>query len=163
MAPLEAGEREMLTAWLDFHRATLACKCDGLTDDQMRDRSVPASALTLLGLVRHMAETERGWFRQIFAGEDVADLYCTPEDPEADFHGGQTGSVPEAVAAWQAECAAARTAVDAAGSLDALARRPTRRGTASLRWILVHMIEEYARHNGHADLLRESIDGSAGD
>jgi len=153
----------MLTAWLDWHRATLALKCDGLTGDQLRDRSVPPSGLSLLGLIRHMADVERGWFRQVFAGEDVPDLYDRTADPDADFNGTDSGDGPATMASWAAECDLARKAVATAPSLDVLARHATRTGTVSLRWILVHMIEEYARHNGHADLLRERIDGAVGD
>ena len=161
--PRTAGERETLESWLDFHRATLALKCEGLTDEQLREQSAPPSDLSLLGLVRHMAETERGWFRQVLGGEDVPDLYVTPEDQNAEFTGAADADVAASFAAWQTECELARQAVAAAPSLDVLAARPTRLGAASLRWILVHMIEEYARHNGHADLLRERIDGATGD
>ncbi len=161
--PRTAGERETLESWLDFHRATLARKCEGLTDEQLREQSAPPSDLSLLGLVRHMAENERGWFRQVLGGEDVPDLYVTPEDQNAEFTGAATADVAASFADWQTECELARKAVAAAPSLDVLAAQPTRLGAASLRWILVHMIEEYARHNGHADLLRERIDGATGD
>jgi uncharacterized damage-inducible protein DinB len=154
----------MLGAWLDWHRATLAIKCEGLTDDQLRERSAPPSALSLLGLVRHMAEVERGWFRQVLSGEDVPDLYDRTSDPDADFSGADREDVAAAFAAWAAECDLARKAADAAPSLDVMSAGLTGRGNrVSLRWILVHMLEEYARHNGHADLLRERIDGAVGD
>jgi uncharacterized damage-inducible protein DinB len=162
--PLAAGEREMLDAWLDWHRATLAVKCEGLTDDQLRERSVPPSGLSLLGLVRHMADVEIGWFRQVLNGEDVPDLYDRTSDPDADFSGAASGDVAAAFAAWAAECDLARKAAAAAPSLDVMSAGLSGRGNrVSLRWILVHMIEEYARHNGHADLLRERIDGAVGD
>jgi uncharacterized damage-inducible protein DinB len=161
--PRTAGEREMLDSWLDFHRATLAWKCEGLTDEQLREQSALPSNLSLLGLVRHMAETERGWFRQMLTGEDVPDLYVTPQDQDADFTGAATADVAASFADWRSECELARQAVAAVPSLDTLAARATRLGAASLRWIMVHMIEEYARHNGHADLLRERIDGATGD
>jgi uncharacterized damage-inducible protein DinB len=161
--PVAAGEREMLDTWLEFHRATLEWKCEGLTDEQLREQSAPPSIMSLLGLVRHMAEVERGWFRQVLTGEDAPDIYVTDEDPDAEFNGAATGDIAEAFATWRAECEAARKAAAAAASLDLLAARPTRSGTVSLRWIMVHMIEEYARHNGHADLLRERIDGATGD
>ena len=162
--PFAATEREMLASWLDFHRATLARKCDGLTDEQLRQRSVPPSSLSLLGLVRHMAEVERGWFRQVLAGEDVPDLYATDDDQEADFNGTDDGDVAAMFATWTAERDLARQAAAACPSLDDVARSKTQRGSeVTLRWILVHMIEEYARHNGHADLLRERIDGSVSD
>ena len=161
---LQAGEREMLTGWLDYHRATLAWKCEGLTDDQLRERSVPPSGLSLLGLVQHMTENERGWFRRRLLGEDLPPLYYSDEDPDGDFN--DTGSADGATVlrTWEQECAAARDAV-AGVDLDALSKTGDRRTGElfSLRWILTHMIEEYARHNGHADLLRERIDGVTGD
>lgn len=160
--PIVAAEREMLDSWLEFHRATLAWKCEGLTDDQLRKQSVPPSAISLLGLVRHMAEVERGWFRQVLAGEGVPDLYVTPQDRDADFNDAATADVAASFADWRAECELARKAAAAAPSLDVLAAEPASSGRVSLRWIMVHMIEEYARHNGHADLLRERIDGSTG-
>ena len=162
--PIVADERDMLIGWLDFHRATLKIKCDGLTDNQIRERSVPPSSLSLLGLVRHMADVERGWFRQHFAGEDVPDLYYRDDDHDADFNDIATADVAESLQIWSTECEAARQIVADEPSFDKMANRPTSRGNImSLRWIMVHMIEEYARHNGHADLLRERIDGVTGD
>jgi uncharacterized damage-inducible protein DinB len=160
--PLEAGEREMLNAWLDWQRATLAWKCEGLDDDQLRERSAPPSTLSLLGLVRHMAEVERGWFRRTLSGEDVPYIYRTTRDRDAAFNV-ETSDVAEAFATWRAECELARKAEAAAPSLEVTGRQLDFGRRLSLRWILVHMIEEYARHNGHADLLRERIDGSTGD
>jgi uncharacterized damage-inducible protein DinB len=162
--PFAAAEREMLASWLDFHRATLARKCDGLTDEQLRQRSAPPSALSLLGLVRHMAEVERGWFRQVLAGEQVSGIYETRRNPDAAFSEAATADVAEAFAAWSAECDLARQAEAACPSPDTPAAALTGRGSqVTMRWIMVHMIEEYARHNGHADLLRERIDGATGD
>ncbi len=162
---LRAGEREMLTGWLDYHRATLAWKCEGLTDDQLRQRSVPPSGLCLLGLVRHMTENERAWFRVRLGGEDLPWLYSTDEDPDADFNDVDTADVAEVFRTFERECHAARQAIAAAPDLDVLSQgRDRRTGEQfSLRWIITHMIEEYARHNGHADLLRERIDGATGD
>jgi uncharacterized damage-inducible protein DinB len=154
----------MLSAWLDWHRATLAVKCDGLSADQLRELSTPPSTLSLLGLVRHMADVERGWFRQVLHGEDVPDVYPRAQDPDADFSDVAAADVGQAFAAWEAECELARAAVAGAESLEIMSSGLTGRGNrVSLRWILVHMIEEYARHNGHADLLRERIDGVTGD
>ena len=158
--PYSAGERAMLDAWLDYHRATLAVKCDGLHDAQLRERAVAPSTLSLLGLVRHQAEVERGWFRRTLGGEDAPALYCSEDDPDGDFDNVDTADVAEAFASWRAECEHARQAVAAAPSLDVTGQR--RGEPVSLRWIMVHMIEEYARHNGHADLLRERIDGTVG-
>jgi uncharacterized damage-inducible protein DinB len=162
MPPLNADERTTLEGWLDFHRATLAMKCDGLDDEQAAAASAPPSALTLTGLVQHMAEVERNWFRRVLAGEQAAPIY----DPQADPHGPDGGfelsggaTLRDALAAWRAEIARARERCAAR----ALADTGRFAGQdVSLRWIYVHMIEEYARHNGHADLLRERVDGTAG-
>jgi len=157
----QADERAMLVSWLDYQRATLAIKCDGLDDAQLRLRSVPPSTLSLLGLVRHMAEVERAWFRLRVAGEDVRPIYFSDTDPDGDFDNVDTADVAEAFTTWRTECDRARGIIAAAPSLEATA--VTRHGnTVSLRWIMLHMIEEYARHNGHADLLRERIDGVVG-
>jgi uncharacterized damage-inducible protein DinB len=158
--PLEADERAMLNAWLDFHRATLAIKCGGLTDDQLRERAVPPSSLSLLGLVRHMAEVERNWFRPVLGGEAMAGIFSPHLDWEASFREVDAADIGSAFSAWQAECEHARVLVAAAPSLDVTGYRRGER--YSLRWVMVHMIEEYARHNGHADLLRERMDGSTG-
>jgi len=160
--PLVAQEREMLDAWLDYHRATLAVKCEGLTDDQLRARAVPPSSLSLLGLVRHMGEVERSWFRRVLSGEQAPPRYYSDENPDGDFDDVAGAGVAEAFGYWRDECAHARERVAAAPSLDVTGTG--RDGERySLRWIMVHMIEEYARHNGHADLLRERIDGAVGD
>jgi len=153
----------MLTGWLDHHRAILRWKCEGLSDEQLRQRAVLPSTLSLLGLVRHMAEVERGWFRQVFTGEGVPDLYDRSDDEDADFNGLDDADPAEAFSAFEQECAAARE-IAAAASLDDLSKEASQRTGElfSLRWIITHMIEEYARHNGHADLLRERIDGATG-
>ena len=159
--PLVAQEREMLDAWLDYHRATLAVKCEGLTDDQLRARAVPPSSLSLLGLVRHMGEVERSWFRRVLSGEQAPPRYYSDENPDGDFDDVADAVVADAFGYWRDECAYARERVAAAPSLDVTGTGRQGEGY-SLRWIMVHMIEEYARHNGHADLLRERIDGTVG-
>ena len=159
--PLEADERTTLTAFLDFNRETLALKCDGLTDDQLRERAVPPSGLSLLGIVRHMAEVERNWFRPVLGGEEMRTIYAPDMDWEAAFRDVATGDVGEAFSTWRAECDHARALVAAAPTLETRGFRS--RGWFSLRWVLNHMIEEYARHNGHADLLRERLDGVTGE
>ena len=159
--PRMGGEREMLEGWLDYHRATLLRKCDGLTDAQMRRASCPPSNLTLLGLVRHMTDVERGWFCRGVGGEDVAFRLDYDANPEADFEDLDDADVAEALTAYRDECELARAAVNGAASLDV--RIPGGHRETSVRWVLLHMIEEYARHNGHADLLREAIDGVTGD
>ncbi|MFG2844469.1 DinB family protein [Kitasatospora sp. NPDC048296] len=161
--PMAAGEAAMLTAWLDYHRSTLALKCEGLTDDQLRLRSVPPSTLSLLGLVRHMTEVERHWFQGVLRGEEVATgHYWTEQDPDGDFDNVGTADVAADFALWRAEIAAAREASTGL-PLETVGKRLRHDREVTLRWILVHMIEEYARHNGHADLLRELVDGSTGE
>jgi uncharacterized damage-inducible protein DinB len=161
--PYVADERPMLEAWLEYHRATLAMKCDGLSAEQLRRRAVPPSSLSLLGLVRHIAEVERSWFRRTLTGEEAAPLYYSDADPDGDFDRVDDADPAEAFATWHAECDHARELLAAVPTLDALGTRRRQGKLVSLRWILVHMIEEYARHNGHADLLRERIDGAVGD
>jgi len=162
--PYEADERTMLDAWLDWHRATLAMKCDGLDAAQLRRRAVPPSTLSLLGLVRHMAEVERNWFRRCFTGEEAPPLYYSDRNPDGDFDDVDAADVDEAFRAWNAECDNARTIASDAMTLDDVGARPRQGGVlVSLRWIMVHMIEEYSRHNGHADLLRQCIDGAVGE
>jgi uncharacterized damage-inducible protein DinB len=160
--PRVADERTMLEAWLDYHRGTLLWKCDGLSERELKARSAAPSSLSLLGLVRHMAEVERGWFRQVFAREDVPDVYCTDEQPEAEFDLVDDADPVADVATFRAEVETCRAAT-AGRSVDETVIRPRDGKEFSLRWIYLHMIEEYARHNGHADLLRERIDGAAGD
>ncbi len=160
--PYVADERTMLTAWLEWQRATLARKCAGLGAEDLRRRSVEPSTLSLLGLVRHMADVERGWFRRCLLGEDVPPLHYSRDNPDGDFDDVDSADVGDAFARWEQECEAARHAISDTDYLDVTGT--TRSGDiVSLRWILVHMIEEYARHNGHADLLRERIDGAVGD
>jgi uncharacterized damage-inducible protein DinB len=161
--PFVADERPMLDAWLDYHRATLAIKCDGLSTQQLRERAVPPSPLSLLGLVRHMAEVERGWFQRAFVNEDTPPLFYSEADPDGDFNNVDDADPEEAFSAWRDACDRARAIAASATSLDEIARNPRNRDQISLRWIMTHMIEEYARHNGHADFLRERIDGTVGD
>lgn len=160
---LVGAERESLEQWLDYHRATLLQKCSGLTADQLKRRSVPPSGLSLLGLVRHMVEVERWWFRMHVARQEIGFVY-DPEGIGLDFDDIDRADAEADLSAFRAECEAARAAV-AGRSLDD--RVPSRGDhpdrERDIRWIFVHMIEEYARHNGHADLLREAIDGSTGD
>ena len=163
--PKDAGtERELLLGFLEFHRSTLEMKCANLSDDQLRTASAPPSDLTLLGLLRHMTDVERYWFRRRIAGEEVAPVYW--DDGAADRDFGDLEGVPVATVLqrWRAECARSRDVIDAVDDLERLthdvARDPR---TVSVRWVLIHMVEEYARHNGHADLIRERIDGATGE
>jgi uncharacterized damage-inducible protein DinB len=159
--PLIAGEREMLRAFLDFHRATLAQKCDGLTDEQLRSQSSPPSTLSLLGLVRHMAEVERTWFRRVINGEDITNVWSDVNDYQVAYDA--SGSTrAEAFAAWEAEVEHARRIEREAVSLDVVGHNARWGEDVSLRLVMMHLMHEYARHNGHADFLREAIDGVTG-
>ncbi len=160
--PLVADERTSLEGWLDYYRQTLLVKCAGLTPEQLRIRSVPPSELSLLGLVRHLAEVERWWFRRCLAGEDLPNLYWSSDNPDADFTDVDTADAPTDFATYQAEVALAREIVKGR-SLDEKFRHPRQGHQMDLRWLFLHMIEEYARHCGHADLIRERIDGVTGE
>lgn len=158
-------EREMLRAWLEFHRETLLMKCDGLSPEQLATAAVPPSTITLQGLIRHMTEVERNWFFRIFAGETAPPLYYSDDDPDGDFDNIDASKIAEEMAMFHETIEHAReiealgVSLDENGAVDASHGR----GPVSLRWIMIHMIEEYARHNGHADFLRERIDGLTGD
>lgn len=159
--PLIADERTMLRAYLDFHRATLALKCDGLSDRELRRRSMPPSTLSLLGLVQHMAEVERAWFRRVINAEDIPLVWSPGGDVQAAYDA-SSGTRAEAFGAWEAEVGHARRIERAAESLDVIGYRAKSDEHVSLRLVMLHLIHEYARHNGHADFLREAIDGSVG-
>ena len=157
--PYVAAERAALEGWLEFHRSVLLSKCAGLTGEQLCSRSVEPSSLSLLGLVRHMTEVERVWFRKRLIGEDVGHLYCGPDglnDNDFDLVDGANAEAD--FAAFVGELELARMAA-ASKSLDDTFVNPRNQVDIDLRWVYVHMIEEYARHNGHADLIRERIDG----
>ncbi|MFD9335617.1 DinB family protein [Streptomyces sp. NPDC060028] len=159
--PLTGGERETLRAYLDYHRTTLAWKCEGLGDEELRRASMPPSTLSLLGLVRHMAEVERHWFRRTIGGADVPHLWSDTHDFQAAYDASDSTRA-EAFAAWEAEVAHSREVEAAAESLEVTAHVAKWEEDASLRLVMLHMIHEYARHNGHADFLREAIDGAVG-
>ena len=154
------GEREMLEAWLEWHRTTLLLKCEGLTDEQRKARPVASSLLSLHGLVRHMAEVERNWFTRVLQRQpDTPYIWARPEVEDSELVPLGAADWEEDLEAWQAECGASRRSAAGLGLDDVGLRRGEE---CSLRWVYVHMIEEYARHNGHADLVRERIDGSTG-
>ena len=158
--PKTGGERELLRAYLDFQRETLALKCAGLPDDDLRRRTTPSS-LTLLGLVRHMAEVERSWFRRVIDGQDVPLVWS----PDGDFqiaYDAADADGAEAFEAWETEIGHARRIERAAPSLDVVGVDRRSGDEYSLRRVLLHLIQEYARHNGHADLIREALDGTTG-
>jgi len=164
-APTTGPELATLTGFLGWHRDTLELKCSGLDAAALARRAVEPSSLSLLGLVRHMADVERSWFRRVMAGQDAPPLFYSAQDRDGDFDNvrADPALVAEAWQAWREEIAFADEFVAAAPSLDLVGElRHKWHGTVSLRWVLNHMIEEYARHNGHADLLRERIDGAVG-
>ncbi len=159
----DTAERSVLLDYLRRYRLTLEMKCADLNPSQLARRSVPPSTMSLLGLVRHMAEVERGWFRRVMAGLDTPKIWCTSQLPQEDWAGAVADAavVQQAWRAWREEVAFAERYVDSAEDLATMGT--TRDGrTLPLRDILVHMIEEYARHCGHADLLRECVDGRVG-
>ncbi len=156
-------ERATLIEFLRGQRLTLQVKCADLDPEQLARRAVDPSTMSLLGLVRHMAEVERSWFRRRFAGQDVPKRYQSESEPDGDFDGAVADQavVDEAWTAWREEVAFAEQFVQDT-DLDFVGQDSA--GTPiSLRELLVHMVEEYARHNGHADLLRERIDGRLGE
>ncbi|CUR56297.1 conserved hypothetical protein [metagenome] len=156
------GERETLLDYLRHYRLTLAMKCEGLDAEQMARRSVPPSSMSLLGLVRHLAKVEHSWFRRVMEGKDLPRLYWSEADRDLDFNGAvaDPAVVADAWESWRREVAHAEQYVAASDSLDVEGLH--HEGSIALREVLVHMIEEYARHLGHADLLRECIDGRTG-
>lgn len=159
--PLVGDECTVLTGYLDWHRATFELKCGGLSPAQLSSKSIDPSGLSLHGLLRHLTGVERWWFAQQFAGEDLPMLYYSDDDPDQDFER-LDGDVEAAFALWRAECARSREIVAAAGSLDQTGTVRQSGQPISLRVVLVKMIAEYAQHNGHADLLRERLDGATG-
>ena len=163
--PNLGSERDTLTGFLGWHRGTLELKCSGLDAAALARRAIEPSSLSLLGLVRHMADVERGWFRRLMAGQDAPPRFYSPDDRDGDFDNVRPdpAMVADAWQAWREEIAFADEFVAAAPDLELVGKREDKwRGPMSLRWVLNHMIEEYARHNGHADLLRERIDGAVG-
>ncbi|MBV9092409.1 MAG: DinB family protein [Streptosporangiaceae bacterium] len=157
------GERQALEAWLDYHRDTLLLKCAGLTASQLKKRAVPPSRLSLLGLVRHMTEVERWWFRIHAANTDLPFPY-DPDQTGRDFEALDDADPAANIEAFKQEIGHARAAVAGKQLDDVVASHGHHRErTLDIRWIYLHMIEEYARHNGHADLIRERIDGAAGE
>ena len=159
--PSFGSERDTLRGFLDYHRATLAMKCDGLTDEELRQRSMPPSTLSLLGLVRHMAEVERAWFRRVFEDNDAPMVWSEEIDFQAAYDA-SASTRAEAFAAWEAEAETSRRIERDAESLDLAGHQPRSGEDVSLRMVMVHVLLEYGRHNGHADLLREGVDGTVG-
>lgn len=165
--PAQADEKTMLVAFLDYYRDSLILKSEGLADEHARACAVPPSDLNITGLIRHMAEVERWWFQRWFIDSDVTGIWWGDDDPDADIHAGPTDTLADAIAVWEREVQRARE-ITATAQPDDVAKRvstePQRAGfQPNMRWILIHMIEEYARHCGHADLVRQAIDGVTGD
>ncbi|MCV7288035.1 DinB family protein [Mycolicibacterium wolinskyi] len=159
--PLAGDERATLESWLDFYRATLAAKCAGLSEQQLRTAAVPPSSLTLMGIVQHETEVERNWFRRVLIGEEVPSIYGprSTEGHDGGFDPAIDIDFETAYARWQSEIEQSK-ANCAGRALDDTS--PFMGSEVTLRWIYTHMIAEYARHCGHADLIRESIDGATG-
>lgn len=159
--PLTGDERAMIVGWLDFHRETLAMKCTGLSAEQFARRPIPSSALSLLGLVRHLTEIERTYFARVYAGMPMLEL-AFGDDPfgerSAEFEVAAQRDPDEALSTWREEVGRSRVIVSGAASLDDCGE-----SGLSLRFWLVKTLNEYARHNGHADLIRELIDGATGE
>jgi uncharacterized damage-inducible protein DinB len=161
-SPNIARERTAAETLLDYFRATLLWKCAGLSAEQLKQRPVPPSTLSLLGLVRHMAEVERVWFRARVGGEDLGPIFCPDAQPDGDFDDVEAADAEADFATYQREVDAAR-AVLAARDFDNTFTLTHPEATIDVRAVVLHMIEEYARHCGHADLIRECIDGATGD
>jgi uncharacterized damage-inducible protein DinB len=156
------GERDTLLDYLRHYRLTLEMKCEGLDAEQMARRSVPPSTLSLLGLVRHMAKVEHSWFRRVLEQQPIDRIYWSEDNRDLDFDGAvaDPAVVEDAWTSWRREVAHAEQVIDAMPSLDL--EVPLHDDKVAVREVLVHMVEEYARHAGHADLLRECIDGRTG-
>ncbi len=170
--PLRAGEAETVLAFLDYHRATFRSKVEGVNADGLRT-TLGASAMTLGGMVKHLTLVEESWFGRVLQDQPLGDPWDSVDwasDPDWEWRTGSEEDPAELFAAYDETVARSRAAVDALlldGGLETESKRPNRAsqdaGSFSLRWILLHMLEEYARHNGHADLLRESVDGAVGE
>lgn len=162
-------ELDTLNEFLDQYRAVLIAKASGLTDEQARSHAVEPSNLSILGLLRHMAEVERHWFRRILLNEsEIPDFFAIEGvaigTADGDFQFPDTATLSEGIEVLLRATAESRTAIEGKAPGDvSLATRPKTGEPVSLRWILIHMIEEYARHCGHADFLRERLDGKKGD
>ena len=158
--PAVGDERATLQGYLDYHRDTLMWKCAGLSGEQLKARPLPTTNLSLLGLVRHLADVERSWFRRRLDGEDAPPIFFTEADLDLDIDPPPDADPDADLATWRAEVDAC-TAAAAGHRLEETFT--SRWGEVSVRWLYAHMIEEYARHNGHADLIRQAIDGATGE
>jgi hypothetical protein len=159
--PEKGDERSTLVGFLNWQRQTTEWKCRGLTDEQLRSRPIPTTAISLLGLVRHLADVEAGWTRGGIEGIRPHEVFKTPDNRNADFDDAPTADVEEAFRRWHEECAHTDEVIAGMALDDTFTNKHG--WEFSIRWLLAHLIEEYARHNGHADLIREAIDGSTGE
>lgn len=157
--PESGSERNLLMGWLQFHRDALAAKCDGMTDDQLVEQSAAPSTLSLLGLVRHMTEMEGHYLGHALSGDGRGFAYCSAGNEEADIEGLDTSMVSLSQQGWRDQMAESDALIAEGDDLDSYGAT----GWFSVRWSLLKVIQEYARHNGHADILRERIDGLRGE
>jgi uncharacterized damage-inducible protein DinB len=160
--PTAADERTLLQGFLDYHRGTLLWKVSGLTGEQLVQRTVDPSSMSLIGLVRHLSEVEKYWFHRALAGHDSPPKHWTAEHPDGDFDLADPAQAEQDVEDFR-DLVKTSDTLAAGYSLDDTFIRPGYDGPYSVRYLYIHMIEEYARHNGHADLLRERVDGSTGE
>ena len=158
--PVAGTEKEVLSGFLDHYRATILAICEGVDDEDLRRPMVP-SGTTLLGMIKHLAYVERGWFQETIAGDPVEYPFDFDADPEADMRAEPHERAEEILDLYRSECARSRQIIDAV-SLDDLAKGAGRSADYNVRWVIVHMIEETARHAGHADIIREQLDGVTG-
>ena len=159
--PDEGDERALLEAFLEFHRETFLWKCSELTPEQLCQRSVATTGMSMLGLIRHLSDVERHWLREVAGGESIASQYWGNPDHDSDFDDIDIENAEADYAAYLAEVEVCRA--NQGLDFDATIVAPNGRDRFTFRWILIHLIEEYARHNGHADLIREAIDGATGE
>jgi hypothetical protein len=159
--PFTGDDRTMLPLWLDYQRSTLLWKCELLDGEALTRRGVPPSPLSLLGIVRHMTLVEWHWFERVFADTKSSRPIAGEPESDADWNDLDPSRAMADIELFERQCEASREIVAGVSSFDEVAANA--RDTISLRWIMVHMVEEYARHNGHADFLREQIDGAVGE
>lgn len=160
--PPMAGERDSLDRWVEFYRETLLLKIDGLDAEQLCRRAVPPSALSPIGILRHLTDVEAYWLREVLLGEEQPDPHCSDDNLNGDFDDVDPMTALADIEAYRREIDATRAAQSSWSDLDGPVRGLRHGEQVNLRWILTHLIEEYARHLGHLDLLREAIDGRAG-
>lgn len=161
--PMTGDERAVLDHWLDLYRDTVLLKIAGLDAQALAHRALPPSSMSLIGVVRHLTEVVAYWLRVVLLDEqDVPDYYCTPSSQDGDFDDVDPATAAADVAAYQSELAVTRANAVAWPDLAGPVRGLRKGKQVNLRWVLTHLIEEYARHLGHMDLLREQIDGRTG-